>query len=247
MVKKALIISTGDGECDAFIAYPDENGSFPGVILYMDVFGLRGTIYEMVERVAALGYYVLAPNVFYRQKKSPLIDPTALPSRKDEVYPEVAKLMGAYTPSEAVRDAGAYLKFLSEQKQCTPDKVGCTGYCMGGVLSFRTAVAYPDRIVAAASFHAGRMVTDAVDSPHRLVGKMNAEVYVAHADHDSSMTPAQISELEGALDSGRVKFKGELYKDAPHGFTMRDLPAFRKEADDRHWAALAELLGRTLG
>lgn len=98
-----------------------------------------------------------------------------------------------------MRDAGAYLGFLAEQDEVTAGPVGVTGYCMGGALSLRTAATYPDRVAAAASFHGGRLATDAPDSPHLLLDRLRAEVYVGHADNDSSMPPEQITRLEEAL------------------------------------------------
>lgn len=75
------------------------------------------------------------------------------------------------------------------------------GYCMGGTNALRAIEADPDRIAGLAAFHAGRVVTDAPDSPHRAVGTITGEIYFGHADNDQSMTPDQIKTLEAALDA----------------------------------------------
>src|SRR5205807_3314639 len=64
--------TTPDGVADAYLARPDEQ-PHPGVLFIMDAFGLRPTIAEMSERIAADGYVVLAPNVFYRGGRSPVL------------------------------------------------------------------------------------------------------------------------------------------------------------------------------
>src|SRR5256885_1483582 len=83
--------------------------------------------------------------------------------------------------------ADAYLAWLAGWPLGADGPVGTAGYCMGGVLAIRTAAAFPDRIAAAAAFHAGRLATDAEDSPHRLVDRITAELYFGHADQDPSL------------------------------------------------------------
>src|SRR6478672_10806934 len=65
-------ITTPDGVADAYLARPDDQ-PHPGVLLIMDAYGLRPTIDEMADRIAADGYVVLAPNVFYRAGRSPVL------------------------------------------------------------------------------------------------------------------------------------------------------------------------------
>lgn len=154
--------------------------------------------------------------------------------------------MQALTPELAMRDAGAYLDWLAASPLVTDGPVGTTGYCMGGVLGIRAAAAYPDRIGAAASFHAGRLVTDAEDSPHRLAGRSTAELYSGHADHDHLMSAGQIASLERALDAEGVSYRSELYEGAQHGYTQADTAAYNSVADQRHWHNLQELFGRRL-
>ena len=120
-----------------------------------------------------------------------------------------------------------------------------TGYCIGRHRRAAPIEAHPDRIAALASFHAGRVVTDAPDSPHLGVGSVTGEVYFAHADNDQSMTTEQIASLEKALDAAGVTFRSELYAGAPHGFTMADTAMYDEQATERHWAALFDLLDRT--
>ena len=63
-------IKTGDGTADAFLAAPDDNGHYPAVLFYMDAFGPRPRLEEMARRIAAEGYVVLVPNVFYRRGRA---------------------------------------------------------------------------------------------------------------------------------------------------------------------------------
>ncbi|MBC7659876.1 MAG: dienelactone hydrolase family protein [Chitinophagaceae bacterium] len=98
----------------------------------------------------------------------------------------------------------------------------------------------------AAAYHAGRLVTDADSSPHHLFKTIRAEIYLAHADHDEHMPPEMIDRVQKALDQTKTKHKAEIYKEARHGFTMSDLPAYNAEGEHRHWVTLFDLLERNL-
>ena len=65
-------ITTPDGVADAYVARPDGQ-PHPGVLLCMDAFGLRPVIEQMADRIAADGHVVLAPNLFYRAGRAPVI------------------------------------------------------------------------------------------------------------------------------------------------------------------------------
>ena len=136
MKTQNIDIKTPDGSCDAYVAYPDE-GSYPAVLLYMDAFGLRPYLYEMAQKLAAHGFYVLVPNVFYRTKRSPIVD-MKFPLKLEDM-PEAVKfimpLIHSFSIEGAMKDAGVYLDFLAKQKNVKGSKVGTTGYCLGGRLS----------------------------------------------------------------------------------------------------------------
>ena len=126
------------------------------------------------------------------------------------------------------------------------DKVGCTGYCMGGGLSLRAAGNFPDRIVASAGFHGGRLATDAPDSPHLLAPKIKAKVYVGGADEDAGFPPEQADKLREALTAAGVSNEVTIYAGARHGYTMPDLPVYNRDAAERHWTEMLALFDETL-
>ena len=101
-------------------------------------------------------------------------------------------------------------------------------------------------MVALAGFHAGQLVTDAPESPHRSAGDVKAELYFGFADNDKSMTAEQIAILEETLDGAGVSYRSEVYPGAAHGYTMADTPAYDEEASERHFGELRALLERTL-
>ncbi len=78
-----------------------------------------------------------------------------------------------------------------------------------------------------------------------MAGEITAELYFGHADQDPSLPPEQIERLEEALTAAGVRHRCEVYPGAPHGFTQADTASYQQEGDERHWAALLDLLKRT--
>ena len=239
-------IETPDGAADAYLTRPDDDDHHPGVLFVMDAYGVRPRIEEMADRIAERGFAVLAPNVFYRAGRAPVLpfpDMTEESARAD-FFKDVRPLMGALTLERIAADGAAY---LDELGKVADGPVAITGYCMGARLALRIAAAHPDRVTALAGFHGGGLATDAPESPHRSVGSLRAEVYFGHADQDASNSAEQIATLDAALEDAGVTHHSEVYPGAAHGYTMSDTPAYDEQAAERHFAALFDLLHRTLG
>ncbi|WP_338704128.1 dienelactone hydrolase family protein (plasmid) [Streptomyces sp. Q6] len=241
-------ITTADGIADAYLAHPDDGRAHPGVLLYQDAFGVRPHLTAMADRLAAAGYTVLVPNVFYRHGRSPVVE---LPEFIDmearpDIVEKVVPLMEALTPELTERDAEAYLGWFAHSPVVTDGPVGITGYCMGARLALYTAGTHPDRVAAAAGFHGGWLASEAPDSPHLLADQITAELYFAHADEDPSMPQEQVHRLEKALSDAGVKHRCEVYAGAHHGYTQSDTAAYNPAAAERHWTELLALFGRVL-
>ncbi|MBO0768138.1 MAG: dienelactone hydrolase family protein [Solirubrobacterales bacterium] len=241
-------VKTTDGTADCYLTKPADGEKNPGVLLIMDAIGMRARIHEMADRVAAQGYVVLAPNVFYRAGRAPQWDMPNLADENEraEFFKKLGPLMGelkADGGAKAASDGTAYLDKLAE---LSPGPVAVVGYCMGGWFAWTLAATHPDRVAAVGGFHTGHMVSEDDDSPHLLAPKVKAEVYWGHADQDHSMTPENIATLDKAMDAAGVKHTTEVYTGASHGYTMSDMGAYNEAATERHFKALFALLERTL-
>ncbi len=246
MKTETVEVMTPDGAANAYLALPD-GGAHPGVLFISDAYGLRPAIEDMVDRVAADGYVVLAPNVFYRAGRAPveaLLGPSDRP-RPESAFRAVLPLIQELTPARIAADGGAYLQYL--ESVAAPGPVAVTGFCMGGRLAWRIAAAYPGRVAALAAFHTAGLVTDTPDSPHRSAADLGpVEAYFGFADEDPGMTPEQIATLEQALDSAGVRYVAEVYAGARHGYAVADSQAYDEAAAERQARELRALLVRTL-
>ncbi len=256
MSGSTIDVPTPAGVADCYLTKPAGDGSHRGVLFMIDAIGLRPRIAEMADRIAAHGYVVLTPNVFYRAGRAPLWETPDLddPESRRQFFQSLGPLMGALTPAAIAADGGAYLDKLGE---LTDGPAGITGYCLGGRLGWMIAAAHPDRVAALGGFHTGRMVTDKQESPrllvtdqqespHLLAPHIRAEVYWGHADRDLSMTAENIARLDQAMDDAGVRHTTELYEGAQHGYTMSDMGAYNEAAAERHFTALFALLQRAL-
>ena len=246
MQSSTVEISTANELADAYLARPDER-PHPGVLFIMDAYGLRPTIDAMVDRIAADGYVVLAPNVFYRAGRAPVLSLPDLtdPDERTRFFQSVRPVIEQLTPERIAGDGAAYLDYLAGV--AGPGPVAITGYCMGARVGWRIAAAHRDRVAALAGFHAGGLVTDDPDSPHRSAGDLQAELYFGFADQDPSMSSEQIATLERTLDAAGARYRSEIYAGAQHGYTMADTAAYNEAARERHFRELRALLERTLG
>lgn len=245
MSRTAVEIKTADGTCPASLFRPAGRGPWPGVIFYMDGPGIRPVLFEMGERLAAAGYLVLLPDLFYRAGPYAPVDVKTLFSDPEKRAAH-GKFFASTSNAKAAADTRAFLDFLDDTGELRGRKIGVTGYCMGGGMVLTAAATYPDRIAAAASFHGGRLATDAADSPHKLAAKIKARVLVAGADKDQGFPPEQADALRAALTAAGVDHRVEIWSGATHGWTMKDIPIYDEAAAERHWREMLALFEQTL-
>lgn len=248
MTIESVRIPTGEGSADGIIASPNEGGQHPGVLLYIDAIGLRPVIEQMAEQLAAHGYHVLVPNLFYRNGPAASFDipDLSVPGNREILFARLRPQLEALTVPRLLADATAYLDFLTTRADVTPGPVGLVGYCIGGVYGTRTASAYPDRIAALAAFHPGALVTDTPDSPHLHADRITAACHFGIPAHDESMPPKSVRILSEALSAADVRFTAEIYPDTVHGFTMADTSAYSQSGLAQHWDRLLALFAEHL-
>jgi carboxymethylenebutenolidase len=247
MSRLDVTIPTPDGDVRAYAFTPNQGaGPWPTVIFYMDGLAIRQTLFDMAERLASNGYYVLLPDMFWRLGPYEAMVPgevLADPSRMQTVFGAFMKSTNA---EKAMRDTGVFLDWLAAQPQALADKVGVVGYCMGGSWAIRAAGTFPDRVAAAAAFHAGSVVSDAPDSAHRLVPNIKGRLLVAGADKDPYFTEDQFETLRRTASDAGVDAEVTIYRGALHGYAPDDMPVYDRQHSERHWREMLALFGETL-
>ena len=245
VVEKDVVVKTADGESDAVLFHPSGRGTWPGVLVWPDIGGLRPVFREMGRRLATQGHVVLVVNPFYRSAKA--AETQALNFGQPEGRQKLGSFRAALVAGEGpFNDAKAYIAFIDAQPQTDKRKlVGVQGYCMGGPLSFQTAGAVPSRIGAVASFHGGGLTTKEPSSPHLLVAKTKASYLVAVAKNDDARDPESKEILKKTFAETKRPATVEVYQ-GDHGWCVRGSQVYNEAEAERAWAALSAMYKKAL-
>ena len=244
MIERQIEIATKAGRMNTFICHPQRPGPHPVVLFFMDAPGIREELRDMARRLATVGYYVMLPNMYYRENVETvgsLVGDAAVETRK-----RMFVLMDSLNIPLVMDDTDALVAFANADPAASKGPMGTVGYCMSGRYALGAASRYPDRIKAAASIYGTRLVTDEPDSPHLTAAKARAQIYVAFAETDHYVPMEMAQAFTQAMHASGVAADVELYKGTEHGFAFPQRPAYDKTAAERHWECLFDLFGRTL-
>lgn len=241
MIERHIDLATPSGAMNTFVVYPEENGPYPVILFYMDAVGKREELHEMARRLAATGYFVILPNLYYRRTREfELV-------RDEAGMAQMFDLMNSLSTRLVVSDAATLMRFCESEPAADTRRMGAVGYCMSGPFVMALAAEYPDRIRAIAAIHGANMVTEQQDSPHLLAPRIRCETYVACAEEDKWALPESIARLEAALLSAGTPHRIEWYAGAQHGFVFPSRGEIHDKAgEERHWERLFSLFRRTL-
>jgi carboxymethylenebutenolidase len=224
------ITAADGGVFDAFCAVPDAP-SAPAVLIFQEIFGINDNIRGLAERLAAAGYLVLAPDVFWR------IEPRF--ERKDESG--LADGMARVQQLDfglAGSDLTATLAHVRRMPGCD-GAVGGVGFCLGGTLAYLFAATArvdgrgPDAVVS----YYGSGVHDMLG----MAEQIECPVLFHYGDRDPYITGEQIDAVERAV-AGRPGVTVHRY-DAGHAFSNWDAPSMYDETSARvAWDRTVEFL-----
>jgi carboxymethylenebutenolidase len=241
VIEQHIDIPTADGAMNSFVVHPDEGGPFPAVLFYMDAPGKREELHDMARRIAAVGYFVVLPNLYYRRTRDYWLKERTEPAMA--VMFEHMRSLGMQTIE---CDTSALLRYVDAQPQADAQRIGAVGYCMSGPFVVWAAAANPARLRCIASIYGAGMVTDKPTSPHRMVSKLKCESYFACAEIDKWAPKADIEALQAALRDAGTPHRVEWYPGAEHGFAFPQRHCYDKPSAERHWVRLFALFDRTL-
>jgi carboxymethylenebutenolidase len=239
-------LTTADGVMDSYTFEPATGGPSPAVIIYMDAFGIRPNLDAMAQRLADAGYFVIVPNLYYRSGSFAPFDPKKVFGEDAAERARFRSMIDSIDNTKIMRDTEPILDYLTKHAAAEQPKVGAVGYCMGGGFAISALGRFPDRVVVAASFHGASLATDRVDSPHRLAAQIRGKLYVGVAGIDPGFPKDQQERLEAALRDARVDYTIETYENAKHGFAVTGHMVYDRDASERHWTTLLDLLRSTL-
>ncbi len=243
MIERELLVPSPEGPIPTFLTRPEEGGPHPVVLCFMDALGIREELRDMARRIGTVGYHVLLPNLFWRDGGA-TFDPALLPVRGPD--PEMMRLNLAYTHARGLADTAALLAFAAADPAADAGRVAAIGWCMGGRHALAAAGAFPDRVRAMVSLHAGFQVTERPDSAHHALETCRAACYFGFAEGDP-LSPAEHQRiLAETAARHRVDARFETYPGAEHGFTFPTRHCYHKPSAERAWERVFALFRRAL-
>lgn len=242
MHEKEVAVVTKHGRMPTFAVRPDGDGPYPVVILYMDAPGVREELRNLARRIAARGYYCVLPDLYYRLGTVRF----DLPRRDDRMSTVVGACMRTLDNDIVNEDTAGLLAFLDSEMEAKSDKVSCVGFCMSGRYVVSLMAYFGTRFASAASLYGVGLVTEDDGSPHKLVSKVQGELYFGIAETDAATPPETIAALRVALKAAGVKHEVEIHPDSRHGYCFAAGRAYQPQAAEATWDKMFKLWERTL-
>lgn len=224
-------VRTKDGEMPAFLARPTAAGKHPAVIVVMEAFGLNAHIKDVAGRLAAEGYVAIAPDMYFREPNNVV---------GYDQLPEAIRLMTSLRDDKIVADMGAVVSYLQAQESVRGDRIGITGFCMGGRISFLTAC-NDTHIKASAPFYGGG-IGGLLDQ----AAKITCPMLLFFGDQDPFIPNEEVEKVKSTLTRLKKTAEVVVYPGAPHGFFCNERDSYRSEAAQDAWQRLKTFLAKHL-
>ncbi len=241
MPEKIVDIQTDQGPMGTFTCWPEGDGPFPAIVFYMDAPAIREELYDMARRMAAEGYYVILPDLFYR------FGTLRFPFRNARTRLIWRTAMGDMSNAEVMDDTRALLDYMDDQPMVKKGPKATVGYCMSGRLVTAAAGTFPEVFAANASLYGVAIVTAKEDSSHHLVKNIKGEIYYGFAETDSTVPDYVIPTLTAELDKHGIAYKLETIPGTEHGFCFPERDCYHHEAAEMVWRHFMDMCQRRLG
>jgi len=220
-----LQLNTPDGKMDVYEARPKTAGSYPGIILFMEAFGLTNHIKKVTERIAREGYVAVAPDIFYREPER------VVP------YSDLKKAIGMMNrlqDAKVMEDVGVVIAHLKSHTSVKAGSVGVTGFCMGGRFTYLTAANHNRDVRAAVAFYGGG-IPMGNPSPLSRTGEISCPIYLFFGGKDPLIPMEHVEQIRAELTQKKIHFSLDLYPEATHGFFCDERPSYNEDAAQDAW------------
>ena len=219
------------GGMPALVARP-EGGSRPAVLVIQEAFGLNGHIKDVTQRIAGEGYVALAPDLYWRGGKGR--------TAAYEDLGEAIRIMQTLKDGEIVTDVGNAIAYLEKQPSVRADRIGITGFCMGGRVSYLVACELADKIKAAAPFYGGGIPVD-------KTAKLKAPVLAFFGEKDAFIPLEFVEQLRREAAAQKKQVEVVVYPGADHGFFCNERASYNAKAAADAWQRLKTFFATHLG
>jgi carboxymethylenebutenolidase len=239
MVAGEVKIPVQGGEIPGYRAMPSTGNNFPTILVVQEVFGVHEWIKDVCRRLAKIGYYAIAPELYARQG-----DPTKISDTNTLMKDIVSKVPDA----QVMGDLDAAVAYAKSSGKADTAKLGITGFCWGGRIvwmyaghnpNLKAAVAWYGQV--AISFHAGDK------TPLDIASNIKAPVLGLYGGDDPGIPPDTTKKIADAMKAAGKTVEIVTYPDTPHGFLADYRPSYRKEPSEDGWKRMTAWFKKYVG
>jgi carboxymethylenebutenolidase len=212
---------------------PASGGPFPVVIVVQEIFGVHEHIKDICRRFAKLGYLAIAPELYARQGDV---------SNMENIAEIIAKVVSKVPDAQVMSDIDASVAWAKKSGKGNTAKLGITGFCWGGRITWLYSAHNPD-VKAGVAWY-GRLITNTDElhpkNPIDLVDALKAPVLGLYGGADQGIPVESVEKMQKALKDAGKPSEIVLYPDTPHGFYADYRPTYRQDKADDGWKRLLE-------
>jgi carboxymethylenebutenolidase len=230
LVAGEVKLATRDGPVPAYRAMPAKDGKFPLVLVVQEIFGVHEHIKDVCRRLAKLGYFAIAVELYYRQG-----DVTKFTDNQ-EIF---AKVVNHVPDSQVMSDLDAAAVYAEATGKADTARLGVTGFCWGGRITWTYCIHNP-KVKAGVAWY-GRLVAPQKAAlqpayPVELAPHLKVPVLGLYGAEDASIPLEHVEQMRAALEgAGNRTSEIVVYPGAPHAFYADYRPNYRKEAAEDGW------------
>lgn len=221
LITESVTFPSEGKQLAGFLARPEGEGPFPGLIVIHEIFGLQENIKRCAQRFAEAGYTALAVDLFAGRNRTVCM------------FSMMSGLLFKSLNHRGIHDLKASLNFLEALPSVDQARVGAVGYCLGGSLAIAWACT-DDRLKAIAPYYAmNPRPQEALARLCPVVGSYPGEDFTAKAGQ----------QLDIALDTYNVPHDIKIYPRAKHSFVNDDRGAYDRDVAEDSWERVLAFFG----
>ncbi len=235
-VNEIVDIKVQDGTMPTYIYRPDDDQPHPAVIVIQEIFGVNANVRGIAERFASEGYVAAAPDIFYRSGRLLEVPYTD--------FDQARALAGSVPGDGLMNDLKTLVRHLQAYPHALQGRLGITGYCFGGRVSFTAATAIPE-ITTAAVYYGGGIAAEG--GPFDQASNITAPIIGLFGAEDQNPSPDDTKKLDAELTRLGKAHEFHTYEGAGHGFMCEDRGSYREDAANDAWEKTLAFFAKHLG
>ena len=219
-----------DGTIPAYRAMPDKGGPFPTVLVVQEVFGVHEHIKDLCRRLAKLGYFAIAPELYARQGD---------PSKYTDIPALISEIVVKVPTEQVMSDLDAAEAYAKSTGKADTAKLAVTGFCWGGWATWMYAAHNPDLKAAVPWYGSDRKISDIIPkNPIDITGSVRCPILAFYGGQDQSIPQETVDKRQAACKAAGKTCEAKVYPDAPHGFNADYRPSYRPDDAKDGWARM---------